>query len=61
MNVRNDATNWAGVFYVHNTSSTVTTVNPVKVTLGAGVKMNLLSTTTTSASPSQSAVMETMC
>ena len=49
MNVRNDATNWAGVFYVHNTSSTVTTVNPVKVTLGAGVKMNLLSTTTTSA------------
>ena len=44
MNVKNDATNWGGVFYTHPGSVT----NPVEITVGAGVEMNLLSSTTTS-------------
>ena len=44
MNVLNDATNWCGIVYAHPTNPTAA----INVILDAGVKLNLLSTTTTS-------------
>ena len=44
LNVKNDTANSCGMFYTHATGFT----NPITVTLGSDVEMNLLSSTTTS-------------